>query len=422
MKTLSRSMTRKRRTMPNNTTLKNKYTNLQYLGSGSYGSVYEIKGTRIALKEHRISALDSDDLCEKWSHEFNVQQNVFRACNAECKRLGVSVTKPFVFSYGKRDETGHMISLPTATDASSCFYTMERVPGLRRAPRCVIQKLYKFIKPTIRIKPTPIPPYLQLGTLYSITGHVSLDMVKGTQVVSFPNDSYTYCLVEGVALELMKAMVLSFFVIVDKGFIPRDIEYVFNGECDNAYAKIIDFNEVKTHEERRGDRVGYHLEDDVAHVYIDLCGMRSLRDKNPQTPYDAPTPQWRFLPSPLVSPSAFFQCMDAVLSYGFTQCAVDVVIRHILSYTEHRIRPALERISGMQWIPTKPHFSDRYVEFDRQLQIYFISGLCATADKRRIPVDSALLTDYESSLKYLQELLAPSTVAEAEWEFPGLVE
>jgi len=218
----------------------------------------------------------------------------------------------------------------------------------------------------------------------------------------------------------MKAMVLSFFVIVERGFIPRDIEYVFNGECDNTYAKIIDFNEVKPFEERRGDRVGYYLEEDIAHVYIDLCGLRSLRDKNPQTPYDAPTPQWKFLPSPLVSPRAFFQCMDAVLSYGFIQCAADIVIRYILSYTEHRIRPALERTlkSGIQWIPTKPHFSDRYVEFDRQLQIYFISGLCTTADKRRIPVDSTLLTDYESSLNYLQELLAPSTVAEGEWEFP----
>jgi hypothetical protein len=112
--------------------------------------------------------------------------------------------------------------------------------------------------------------------------------------------------------------------------------------------------------------------------------------------------------------------MDAVLSYGFTQCAADVVIRYILSYTEHRIRPALERTlkSGIQWIPTKPQFSDRYVEFDRQLQIYFISGLCTTAHNRRITVDSSLLANYESSLNYLQELLAPSTVAEDEWEFP----
>jgi hypothetical protein len=168
--------------------------------------------------------------------------------------------------------------------------------------------LINILKPAAlaALTPSRIPPYLYLGSIQPLRGHITLDMVQGARLIEFPNESFQYCEVDGVALALQESAVRAFFMIIEAGYMPRDVEFVLNGTCAPIHTTVLDFNEVRSLEDRARGRPSYTLSQDIAHVYIDLCGLRaSFEDVNPQAPYDSPTPQWKFFCSPLTSPNGF---------------------------------------------------------------------------------------------------------------------
>jgi hypothetical protein len=404
MPSFFRGITRRKRRIQHNI----KYDRLQYLGSGSYGSVYAIPDTNMVLKEHRIFTMDEDALCQNWKKEFEIQQIIFNTVNSKLCSLNVGIVEPYIFSYAARDKTNTLIPQSNAQNAASCFFTMERVTGYSSSNMCFTRKLYSILKPTIKLKPATIPPYLYTGSLNSLDGHITLDMLQGTQLVEFPNEAYNYCIVENVALHIVKSMFMSFFTIVEAGFIPRDIEFVFNGGCHNIYISVLDFNEVKTLYERKKGRNDYDIDIDVAHVYIDLCGLRSSRDINPQALYDSPTPQWKFLCSPIISPYAFFECVEA--AKGFRVCNIDRIIQEILRYAEKRcILPLFERTPHhirSLWYPKQTEFSSIYTEFDSTLQLYYIYGLFETIERRKLKYPEICPTwKYKELLNILQSIV-----------------
>lgn len=410
-----RGITRRHKAMAKQNNNSLTYESLLYLGSGSYGSVYEIYGTNIALKEHRIFSHD-DTLCTHWKHEYDTHLSIFSACNTLLSKWKSGIVKPYMFSYGSRDERNILVPQTNVKKAQSCFFTMERVPGLASSNMCFSRKLHSLLKPESKLRPTYIPPYLYLGSLQPLEGHITLDMLQDTSIVEFPNEAYTYCIAnpEGIASQMMKYMMLAFLTIVEQGFIPRDIEFVFNGSCNNTYISILDFNEAKSIQERQKGRKDYNLEMDIAHVYIDLCGLRQSSTHNPQAPYDAPTPQWKFLCSVLISPYSFFDCVEFATHSGFHTFRLESVISEILAYVEINIfRTLFERMSHVfsMWTPTKSEFSHKYTDFDTKLQMYYICAIMETIKRRKLYVDSDELvkkTSYLDALTYLQSILDKS--------------
>ena len=373
------------------------YDELKYLGSGSYGSVYAIPDTNMVLKEHRIFTMDEDALCQNWKKEFETQKNIYNAVHSELSKMHVGIVEPYMFSYATRDKMNLLIPQINVKNAFSCFFTMERVNGYASSDMCYTKKLYSILKQDMKLRPATIPPYLYLGSLNPLEGHITLDMLQGTQLVEFPNEAYNYCIVKDIGLQLLKSTFLVFFIIANAGYIPRDIEFVFNGGCHNTYISILDFNEVKTIDERKHGRNDYDIDIDLAHVYIDLCGLRSSRDVNPQAMYDSPTPQWKFLCSPIISPYAFFECVESSM-YN-----IDKIVYEILAYVEKRcFLPLFERIPThirSLWNPLHTEFSNIYKDFDSKLQLYYIYGLFETFIHRKLQIPTDI-----SSMKY-QELL-----------------
>lgn len=401
MAVLKRMTRRRPRVRPTNV-LPAVYDRLFYLGSGSYGSVYEIPDTNTVLKEHRIFTMDNISVCEDWRREFDVQTAVYNACMPALLKFQTRIVRPYVFSSASRNAQNRIVPQATVENANSCFFTMDRVPGLATASPCFLQKLAVVLRPDVRLAPAHIPPYLCLGSLTPMTGHITLDMLQGSQRVEFPNESYNYCLTDGVALYMLRAMFLTFFTIADHGFIPRDVEFVFDGACTDTYISVLDFNEVKTVAERSSGRPAYDVDVDLAHVYIDLCGLRSSRDANPEAPYDAPTPQWKFLCSLLVSPYAFFACVETAVKQGFRTFNIERIVMAILSYVERSIRMT----APPQWTPTQSEFTHdpKYADFDRSLQMYYVHALLATAQRRGVAV-ADIPTAYKDAIQFIQSLL-----------------
>lgn len=414
-----RRITRRHKHVHNNTLT---YESLNYLGSGSYGSVYEIHGTNIALKEHRIFTHDTDTLCTDWKHEYDTHVAIYKACNALLVKWKSGIVKPYLFSYGTRNEDNLLVPKTNLHNAQSCFFTMERVPGFASSNSCFSKKLYSILKPDCKLRPTHIPPYLNVGSLQPLEGHITLDMLQDTQVIEFPNEAYNYCIAmqNGIGWQMMKYMMLSFFTIVEQGFIPRDIEFVFNGSCSNTYISILDFNEAKSIHERKQGMNDYNIDIDVAHVYIDLCGLRQSSTHNPHAPYDVPTPQWKFLCSLLVSPYIFFECIEVATQYGFYTFSIENVVSEILSYLDSYVfKSVFERMSHVfqMWMPKLSEFSHKYIEFDSKLQMYYICGIMDTIERRRIYVDTDELAkkmSYMEVLKFLQSIIDGSKITAIE--------
>lgn len=372
-----------------------------YLGSGSYGSIYEIPDTNLALKEHRIFNMDNFALCENWKHEYKIQLAAYNICNPVLAKYRTRIVQPYEFMFASKGAPQE-----EAKHADACLFTMDRIPGLSDAPRCASNKIMSILRHDAHLSRASIPPYLNLGSLTLLTGHITLDMLQGAQRVDFPNEAYSYCLADGVALHLLQSMFLSFLTIADAGFIPRDIEFVFDGSCGSAYIAVLDFNEVKTIAERSAWRPAYDLEIDLAHVYIDLCGLRSSRDVNPEAPYDGPTPQWKFLCSPLVSPYAFFACIGAAQAAQFKTFDFDRVVAEITRYVETR---HLRTTGTQSWMPSDSEFASvEYIDFDKKLQSHFIGALMDTVVRRNIVVNKTYFAslNYKEALQYLKTLCA----------------
>jgi len=292
-------------------------TNLIRLGSGSYGTIYILPDKTRVMKEHTIIN-QSEDTCPSWEREYNTQAYLYNRCNNVLNRIGVSIAKPYAFHYAQHTNGKRHIR-PTENGASSCFFTMERMPGRvgEYHTSDFERKLSHILRDDVRFfKGDWVPPYMFLSSMGDENGPIYLHMLKGVNQVHLYKDAIQYCSVEpeSIGFSILRSMILSFFIILATGYMPRDVEFVFNGLAyDSILVSILDFNEVRTVEDRaKSYGSGYDIHEDIAHVYIDLAGLRATTHTNPMAPYDLPTPQWKFLCSPLTAPAVFITCMQTI--------------------------------------------------------------------------------------------------------------
>jgi hypothetical protein len=192
-----------------------------------------------------------------------------------------------------------------------------------------------------------VPYYVFLGSLQEGNTKITINQLRDCDVIQMPNDAMSYCIPGIKAEERIVSLVSGFFVLLSNGFIPRDIEFVVDGRTrTQSHTVILDFNEVKTIEERSElyGSTGYDPLLDTAHVYIDLCGLRSGITSNPMAPYDAPTSQWKFLCNPLCTPTTFLRIFSSYEDIG----------KLILDYTfEKHMRSSLDKTAKSvgKWKP-----------------------------------------------------------------------
>lgn len=426
----------------------------KYLGAGSYGSIYHLKSTPHVLKVHGLNQIGPSHQVP--DHEFQMQRNAFQTCSSTLQTLQTRIAQPFQFGFSDVGTDTIHLNVPEST-ASSSYFTMDYIQGGH--------KLNLHLKQPL--KRTNLPPYLFMGTLEDGPNRITPSMFKDCVLQEMPNEAYSYCVEPGsFAMNVLKRMTTAFFILVDAGFVPRDIEFVLDGNQDtNTDMAIFDFNEVMTVKERAeayGEEYDPTL--DVVHVYIDLCGLRSTSTRNPMAPYDVPTPQWKFLCNPLVAPAAFCSLL----------CDRPQVAAHILHYTLiHTIVPKLKtqnllkgwkpvfvrRIPLTEYVPQEhegpvwgpwtdseysiwrseqAHFSDSvladtftsdetymfvgsmefqrdyykqdiFLEFDIQFQTYILSSLLQTSEKRGVQV-AIPSWNFQECLDVLLSYLMPTSL------------
>lgn len=366
--------------------------NANYISEGSFGKIYSVQTNRaIKVKEIDVAAED----CNIWKHEYEIHRFLYNQFeNYELQFI--QIVKPHIFSFS-RIRGSRLNSVSEGAPYNSCYYTMERVFGLDGETESEnLKRLVKSAQVRLVAK-TVIPTYLYLGAIGSFhretRGHITLDILKGVQLREFFVERLAYCDVKpnGFAMKLMAEMVAAFFQFVSAGCMPRDIEYVFNSRKD-AICSILDFNQVKTLEERRGGRIDYNIEEDIAHVYIDLCGLRKNSTKNPWCD-DEPTPQWRFLCSPLTAPAAFFTIWPSIPNSRRIR-------NYILDYAaRHHLNPQRARF----WKSQGPFFCPQSNEaFDKEFQEYIIDTLVANLHGVNLNELSAL--SFDEAAEVLQNL------------------
>jgi hypothetical protein len=316
---MAKTRTARRNTRKQKTRKRKWYANanLLRLGSGSYGTIYILPDKTRVMKEHTITN-HSEETCPSWEREYNTQTYLYNTCNEVLNSIGVSIAKPYAFHYAQYTNGKRHIRR-TANGASSCFFTMERMPGRLGDYHVsdVERKLSHILRDDIHFfKGDWVPPYMFLSSMGDENGPIYLHMLKGVKQVNIYKDAIQYCNVEpgSIGFSILRSMVLSFFIILATRYIPRDIEFVFNGLADDSIlVSILDFNEVRTIDDRaKSYGAGYDIHEDIAHVYIDLAGLRATTHTNPMAPYDLPTPQWKFLCSPLTAPTVFITFMQSI--------------------------------------------------------------------------------------------------------------
>ncbi len=291
--------------------------NLEYIASGSYGSIYAFHPTNIVFKKHNINIYDNrsiDVKCASWKHEFNLQKQAYQMCNRELQEHNVCIARPYWFRHTKASSTG--LQLTNEQTASACIFTMDRITGGT-----------KWNKYLTTPNKSLVAPYIFMGTLESGPNRITLESLKDAEIINMPNESHSFCYQPGIfGMNIQKAMIESFFILIENELVPRDVEFIMDGrKHTQTLIAIIDFNEAKTTTQRANAYgEGYNIILDAAHVYIDLCGLRSKSTENPMAPYDVPTPQWKFLCNPIICPSSFLECMkpyrvvaNIILDYAF---------------------------------------------------------------------------------------------------------
>lgn len=340
-----------------------------YISEGSFGKIFSIQTNRV-LKLKEIN--ENDTGCSDWKHEFEVHKYLYTYfLNSRLKY--VKIVKPIKFSFSRKQEE-LLYPVINNSDYNSCYYTMERVHGITT----ISKNLKELIKTSNinLIAKSVIPPYLYLGAIQGrnteTRGHITLDMLNGVKLHELFIDTVSFCEVENnsLAMELMTEMVVAFFNCILADYMPRDIEYVFNSR--GPLCSIIDFNQVSKLNERRLYRVNYDLEEDIAHVYIDLCGLRKKGTRNPWF-HDEPTPQWRFLCSPLTAPSAFFNIWYKLYEVFSNKININKIMKYILEYT-NKYHLNMKNIPS--WKSSEPFFyQNSIIPFDTLYQEYIINTL-----------------------------------------------
>ena len=390
------------------------YSETDYLSNGSYGVVYVLPGYdgRYVLKHHQI--LDKDvKTCGGWDQEYKMHRGIYDACNHLLKPLKIAIVRPYSFGYGAYNvDTGDLHRTISVDDATHCYILMDRIFGRRltetgaAGPNSPIEKKLEWLLGSAeKYKPVHfLPPYLFFGTLQK-PGVLSLDLLDGASMTDFPNESLNYCNIEGHAYSAVKWMLKSFFICAGAGYGPRDIEYVLNGNDGPELMTVLDFNEVGTWSERASASLSYDIDVDLAHIYIDLCGLRKKAHPNPMAPYDGPTPQWKFLCNPIVCPRGFFKAvLDIYKSLPTETYPFNFwnVIKHSIAYIQtHWLHPV-----KCPWKPVQPAFTPlvQFKEFDMCFQRHIISNLWKLVHDRS-DLDMHVNTSYSEMLKIIQQKL-----------------
>lgn len=398
----------------------------KYLGEGSYGTIYALESPHV-FKLHKLNDEPTPKNCVTWEHEFGMQELAYTKCNNLVQRYGVSIAKPYAFHYVQQPPSGLRL-LKNVHEATACIFTMDRIVGGTKW------------NPYLR---TPLPPisaprYIFMGSLESKSNLITPDMLNDTTFHTLPNEAHSFCTTGSFGTRIQDAMIHAFFCLLDHDIMPRDIEYLLDGRTrTQTLIAIVDFNEVMTVQERASAYgEGYTVDLDAAHVYIDLCGLRAGHSVNPMAPYDSPTPQWKFLPNPLVSPAAFLASMQkwrsigsTILEYAYTKRLLPILTNQnirmtwkplyvysvlnaseILSedwilgefteaeFREYRLDQCLfykpakfdpltsenhERLMYVGTLdPAKKLQVDRFAEFDIQFQYFVLESLAKTANQR----------------------------------------
>lgn len=428
-----------------------KYGSNEYLGNGSYGFVYIIPGYngRYVLKQHLITndinntdSINSNNsinntkkktVCDSWIQEYNMHKHIYNTCNHLLTPLAISIVKPHSFSYGSYD--GNTLQrLPDEAGASHCYIIMERVYGQKMdnglLNENIEEKLEKLLKNKGARKVRQLLPfYLYFGAL-QIDGVITLDLLKGATLHEFSNESLNYCTIENDAYIHCLRMMASFFIIAGADFAPRDIEYVLNGNDGDTLMTILDFNEVKRWGQRKKkyeeimkrllkinnkketqksnkDYPTYNIHIDLAHIYIDLCGLRKSVFPNPMAPYDSPTPQWKFLPNPITCPGGFFQAVEelkGMLPHETYEFQFEKVIEYIVIYIKkHWLHPQRD----CPWEPHMPFFTSAsvYASFDMTFQKHIVSNVWKLLHEKEKHLENIMNMPYSDTIGYINGIL-----------------
>jgi hypothetical protein len=351
---------------------------LSLIGSGSYGVIYIIPGGTNVMKEHAISDASAYEGCETWRHEYNMHTAIYQQCTPLLP-AGFSIVRPVSFGYAKRKNSKLMTT--NSTNATSCYIVMERIFGRNPHNPHLEEKLtYILAEPAKFTLTSTTPFYMYMGSCEDYPArYITLSMLRGSHLNVFQRETLNYCDVAkgSIADLILKRMIETFFLFVHQGFIPRDIEFVLNGNKGDTLITVLDFNEVKTISERAAAVHRYSLYEDIASVYIDLCGLRkeNTQHVNPQAPYDYGTPQWKFLCSPMTAPGAFLTIARSMPEYA--------------TVFEMILRKCIKPKGSREWAARAPVFSQNgdptvFLEFDTFFQERIVNTLLDIYRKKKM--------------------------------------
>lgn len=298
------------------------YKQLESLHHGSYGQIF-ISPTNI----HRVLKEPIEPTkCHKWEHEFIMHVAIYNTLNARLNVQGISIVKPYKFTYAKLHKNKLLpISDSNKDQATTCLYSMERIPGYIDNNRSILARFRKPSAPALRLE--KYPPFFFAGSMDTderFAPHITLPSLIGTSIIAD-----IYCTIEqnSPAHSILKGMFDSFFHILQAGYMPRDIEWVFNSKNKTIPISILDFNQVTTIQ-HRASIAGptYNFNEDIASVYIDLCGLRHSRDLGNLQYKESPTPDWKFLCSPLTAPAKFLELSQPHKAFTYS------IFKYILNW------------------------------------------------------------------------------------------
>lgn len=318
------------------------FKKLHYIGEGTYGIIYQIPESTHVIKIHDEYEKEGHQVvkCEDWKKEYNIHRYIVKKCRKLLGKYKIDI--PNVYDYQTTKMVpGGLQKVIRRRDADSCYYTMDRIPNRTGSDKTYDALLGQIVKSIEEVGIDSRPPYLYLGSIVPIAPAITLDMVHGVRLQNTLGERFNFAHVESesVAYNYQKNMVGGFFTLAGCGFVPRDIEYALAIHSSEGSIKtmIYDFNQCDFVEERLKKAFStdtYNYSKDLAEIYIDLCGLRHENDKlGNRLVLDTPTPNWKFLCNPLVSPGSWCEIMDWVLKEKWDGgIDIQVFIKYVLDY------------------------------------------------------------------------------------------
>ena len=384
--------------------------NIQYISEGSYGIIYKYPDGTKVYKVHEFTS--PEDTCSSYEKESTIQKEIYDKCNdILTSKLHTSIVMPIQFHYSTRTGSSkNKISLNIKEDrggADSCFFEMEYIPpfnppvgkqGSRAGSDAQLTSILAPEHIESFIKSWQIPPYIYTATDVDKKGHFTLYNMKGVEKEEIPwNDSSSYYIIKSTLVNaFMKNSTLAFFCIIVNGYMPRDVEFVYNLKSYAAryiFMSILDFNQVDTikgrQDNRRNKSIEYDLELDIAHVYIDMIGIRRSGSSNPVFE-DIPTQGWFFMISPQLTPLVFFNiCKNLYNNINFLKRnikdkSINVNIGKFAKYVLEYVSESLPLPKKIFWEPDQNflyELEDEVGSAEEIAEIQLLNISCSNFDR-----------------------------------------